>query len=278
MLKMEGMGLMAIMEKKSSSDLLLDKLVDLHCHILPEIDDGSPNMEVSVELARKAVANGVTHILATPHHLDRNYINHASDVIKKTELFQNRIDSEKIPLKIFPGQEVHLRGDLIYKLDDILGVDGGKKYILLEFPHVGVPNYSKKIIFELLKRGVTPIIVHPERNREIQKNINILFDLISSGALAQVTATSYMGGFGEKVSSISKKMIEHGLVQVVASDAHALDGREFVLGEALRKISKDFGIEKARKFELNAERLINGQIIDPFNYTSIKKHLFFFRR
>ena len=87
-----------------------EKIVDLHCHILPGIDDGSPDLDHSLQLAQEAVADGVTHILATPHHLDRNYTNHAQDVIRVADEFQAELDKRGIDLTVFPSQEVHING------------------------------------------------------------------------------------------------------------------------------------------------------------------------
>lgn len=248
-----------------------DKIVDLHCHILPGIDDGSPDMETSLKLAEKAVADGVTHVLATPHHLDNKYVNHREDVIKATEIFQQELDSSAIPLMVFPGQEVHINGDLPQQYADLLGADADKHYIMLELPHSNVPVYSKRMIFELQKLGVTPIIVHPERNKEIQSNLDILYEFAQKGVLTQITATSYVGGFGDKVADISKKMVENKLVQLVASDAHALKGRDFVLHEALDGIENDFGPDVASEFEKNAENILSGNSVVAKGYQQIKK-------
>lgn len=255
-----------------------EKMVDLHCHILPGIDDGSPNLESSLQLANDAVHDGVTHILATPHHLDNDYVNHARDVIQVADMFQAELDSRKIPLTVFPSQEVHINGNLVAHYDDLLGIDETKKYMLLEFPHGEVPHYADRLIFDLKKQGTTPVIVHPERNKGIQNDLNLLYGFIKNGALAQVTATSYVGGFGEHVAKISHQLVENNLVQIVASDAHALKGRKFVLGEALDKIAQDFGEEKATEFETNAENLINGEYVVAHDYSPIikKKRFLFF--
>lgn len=253
-----------------------EKIVDLHCHILPKIDDGSPNLESSLMLAKQAVNDGVTHILCTPHHLDNEYVNHKDDVIKITNEFQKELTANQIPLHVFPGQEVHINGDLVSKYDDLLGIDANKRYMLLEFPHGNVPEYAEQMIFKLKKLGTTPVIVHPERNSEIQSDLGLLYNFIEKGALAQVTATSYIGGFGEKVAKISKQMLEHNLVQIVASDAHTLKGRKFVLHEALNQIADDFGENKAIQFEKNAENLINGERVVAHDYSPIKKKKRFF--
>lgn len=245
-----------------------EKIVDIHCHILPNLDDGSPSLEKSLELAQNAVNDGVTHILATPHHLDKQYVNHAQDVLKATEDFQKQLDANNIALTVFAGQEVHINGDLDQRMDDLLGVDEDKNYILLEFPHDSVPAYAKRLIFNLQSIGVTPIIVHPERNHDFQNDMNLLYDFIKNGALAQVTATSYIGGFGEKVADISYQLVKHNLVQMVASDAHAMKGRRFVMHEALDAIAKDFGEQKALLFEQNAEDLLNGQRVIARGYSA----------
>lgn len=248
-----------------------EKIVDLHCHILPGVDDGSPDLGHSLNLAKDAVKDGVTHILATPHHLDNEYVNHAQDIVKAAADFQEQLDANGINLRVFPGQEVHINGDLPQKYDDLLGIDANKHYMLLEFPHGNVPGYAKRLIFDLKKQGITPVICHPERNHEIQENLDLLYDFISDGALAQITATSYVGGFGSHVAEISKKLVEHNLVQIVASDAHTLKGRKFVLSEALNQIAEDFGEKKAMQFEKNAEALINGQRVSAGEISKVKK-------
>lgn len=253
-----------------------EKIVDLHCHILPGVDDGSPDLEHSLNLAKDAVKDGVTHILATPHHLDNEYVNHAQDIVKAAADFQEQLDANGINLRVFPGQEVHINGDLPQKYDDLLGIDSNKHYMLLEFPHGNVPGYAKRLIFDLKKQGITPVICHPERNHEIQENLDLLYDFISDGALAQITATSYVGGFGSHVAEISKKLVEHNLVQIVASDAHTLKGRKFVLSEALNQIAEDFGEKKAMQFEKNAEALINGQRVSAGEISKVKKKKRFF--
>lgn len=255
------------------------KIVDLHCHLLPGIDDGSPDLEHSLGLANDAIKEGITHILATPHHLDGDYVNHRSDVIKHVTEFQHELDIRKMPLTIFPGQEVHINGALVERYDDLLGIDEGKKYMLIEFPHGSVPAYAKRLFFELRKAGTTPVIVHPERNHEIQNDLNILYDFISDGALSQLTATSYVGGFGDKVKEISDQLVEHGLVQLFASDAHALKGRKFALYEAFKELQTNMGQDKVDEFEQNAEDLLNGLPVMARGYSRIekkKKHFFFF--
>ena len=138
-------------------------MVDLHCHLLPGIDDGSKNMEISLRLAREAVENGVTHALLTPHHMNGRYVNHKQDVIKLTNDFREQLKAHQIPLTVFPGQEVRINGQLIDALDhdDILFADEDNRYLMLEFPDDDVPHYTNQMIFELQQRGIVPVLFTP---------------------------------------------------------------------------------------------------------------------
>ena len=253
-------------------------LVDIHCHLLPGIDDGSKNMETSLKLAREAVEDGVTHALMTPHTLNGQYLNHKKDVIKLTEQCQKRLKDENIPLTVFPSQEVRLSGGLIQALDDddILFCDEAGSYMLLEFPSEDVPHYSKNMIFELRKRGITPIIVHPERNNRILKEPTLLQDFIEQGCLVQITASSYMGTFGKEIEKLSKRFIEAGQCACFASDAHDLPNRQYQYSEALQKLDEEFGKEKVEAFKNNARAIINGDYVQ-LNWKPLKKRKNIFR-
>ncbi|MGN1407415.1 tyrosine-protein phosphatase, partial [Lactobacillus sp.] len=167
-------------------------VVDLHCHILPGIDDGSKDWETSLKLAQDAVNDGITHALCTPHTLNGRFLNHKADVIKLTEEFQEKIDQAGIPLTVFPGHEVRLSGGLLDALDkdDILFCDEDGQYMLLELPSNEVPHYTKNMVFQLMQRGITPIIVHPERNNEILEEPTKLQEFLEMGVLVQITASS----------------------------------------------------------------------------------------
>jgi len=252
-------------------------LVDLHCHILPGIDDGSPSLTASIELAQASVADGVKYILATPHHMNRNYVNHRENVVGTVAVFQHELDLRHIDLKVFPGQEVHLTRRLLEHLDDFLGIDSAMHYILLELPHDMVPSYSDEVIYELACQGITAIIAHPERNAQILVQPEKLHSLIQQGCLAQVTATSLVGAFGKQVQRMAKEFVKCGLVQVVASDAHALPNREFVLSAAYNILSEISG-DYSEIFKTNARHILNGESVDiekiDFPHKPHEFHLF----
>lgn len=248
-------------------------MVDLHCHLLPGIDDGSKNMETSLRLAREATENGITHALLTPHHMNGRYVNHKKDVIKLTKEFQQQLNNNNIPLTVFPGQEVRINGQLIDALDkdDILFADEGNRYLMLEFPDDDVPYYTTQMIFELQQRGIIPVIVHPERNTKIMKHPELLYELLEKGCLSQITASSYVGTFGKKVEEFSRKLIENGQGYLFASDAHDLPGRKYEMQQGFDKLSQEFGKDLAKQYENNARTIINGENISTNTIRELKK-------
>lgn len=252
-------------------------MIDIHSHLLPGIDDGSENLNVSLQMARDAVADGVTHALMTPHHMNGRYVNHASDVIKLTADFQTELNNANIPLTVFPSQEVRINGDLLSALDDgdILTTDEQGTYILIEFPSDDVPAFTMDMLFQIQQRGLVPIIVHPERNMRLMKEPQLLNDMVSRGAYAQVTASSYVGTFGKAVTAFSEDIIANGLAHLFASDAHHIPGRKYNMRAAFDKLTKQYGQSMVNEFDNNARALVNGEPLVRWHETPIKKKVFF---
>ncbi|MFD2390050.1 tyrosine-protein phosphatase [Enterococcus gallinarum] len=251
-------------------------MIDLHCHILPGIDDGAETMEASIAMAEKAISQGITHILCTPHHNNGKYHNPKSDVISLVSSLQSELDQRNLPLTVLEGQEVRITGDLIEDIrnDEILFTDLDDTYILIEFPTMEVPTYSEQVFFELKSLGKTPVIVHPERNAYFRKDPNNLLPFLEMGCLAQLTAPSYLGVFGKDIQKTAKIMVEYNLVQMVASDAHGVKKRTFYMKEAYEQIAKDFDPSKVALMKQVAKDLINGDQIDYPDFIEIKKKKF----
>lgn len=248
-------------------------MVDLHCHLLPGIDDGSKSMAISLRLAKEATENGVTHALLTPHHMNGRYVNHKKDVLRLTQEFQQQLKDHQIPLTVFPGQEVRINGQLIQALDndDILFADENNRYLMLEFPDDDVPHYTNQMVFELQQRGITPVIVHPERNTKIMAHPELLYQLLEKECLSQITVSSYVGTFGKKVEDFSRQLIENGQGYVFASDAHDLPGRKYEMRQAFDKLRQEFGNELADQYARNARAIINGDNVPLNTIQPLKK-------
>lgn len=256
-------------------------MIDLHCHILPGVDDGSPDLETSIGLAKVAVSQGITHMLLTPHHMDGVYFNAKNSVIERTNAFQIALKANDVPLTVFPGQEVHITGELLKAIeqDQILFADVSNRYLILELPHNEVPEYTSKLLFNLQSLGITPVLVHPERNQGFMADPSKLYDFVSQGCVTQLTASSYVGVFGEHVQKFTEQIIEAGLGFVFASDAHNFKGRNFKMAQAFEKLEKQKGVRFAEIYKENAKSIINGDdvILGEIHHIHEKKRKKFWR-
>ena len=250
-------------------------MIDLHCHILPGLDDGAQNVEDSLEMAKKAVASGITHILCTPHR-NGKYRNDKRTIMEAVSNLQAILDKEGIPLTLFEGQEVRISGDLIqeYEANLLLGTDTEDHYMLIEFPTQEVPLYTEPLFADMLAKGITPVIVHPERNSVFIEDPNKLIPFIEMGVLIQMTAPSYVGVFGKKIQRVSEQMLKHQMIHMIASDAHNLRTRDFYLKEAFDKLAKEFGQERVNEFQQVAKALVNGDSVQIPACQEIKKKKF----
>ena len=258
-------------------------MIDLHCHLLPGIDDGARTLEDSLAMAELAIAEGITHILVTPHHKNGNYENVKTVIEKKTAELQAEFDKRDIALTLFPGQEVRLNGELLTDVynDEILFADLDNQYLLIEFPTLSIPHYAESLFFQLHQKGITPVIVHPERNQAVIADPNTLLPFIERGALAQLTASSYVGIFGKEIAELSSRLIEANLVHIIASDAHNTRGRSFHMREAFVKLEAEFGGERVLDFQQNAKDMINGDVVQteaPMAVLNRQKKFGFFKK
>ena len=251
-------------------------MIDLHCHILPGIDDGAENLEASIAMAEKAIDQGITHILCTPHHNNGKYTNPKSEILNQVANLQAELDKRNLPLTLFEGQEVRITGTLMdeIKAGRILFTDVEDTYILIEFPTLDIPAYTEQLFFELRAIQKIPIIVHPERNAKFREDPNLLIPFLEMGCLAQLTAPSYVGVFGKSIQKTAKLMVEHNLVQMVASDAHGVHKRNFYLKEAYKKIQKDFGKEVVAEMQQVAKDVANGDSVHYPSHSELKTKKF----
>jgi protein-tyrosine phosphatase len=251
-------------------------MIDLHCHILPGVDDGAHSLSDSLNMARKAVEQGIHTIVATPHHRNNRFENRKPSIIDRVEELNTILIEEKIDVKILPGQEVRLHGEILegYKAGEILPVNH-TPYVLVEFPSNHVPRYAEKLFYDLQMNGLIPVIVHPERNQEIIERSDLLYQLVKKGALTQITAASINGDFGKKIKNFSLQLVEANLTHFIASDAHNVTNRSFKMSEAYDLIEKKYGIEMVYYFEENAATLIEGKHVYKEDPEPIKRKKLF---
>ncbi|WP_391116767.1 tyrosine-protein phosphatase [Psychrobacillus sp. L3] len=247
-------------------------LVDIHNHILPGLDDGAQSMEEAILLATNAVANGVTHIIATPHHLNRKYTNSSAEVKEAVANLYRELFRENIPVKILPGQEIHLTANILDELDNnLLTLANSGKYILIELPNNHIPTNTLEVFYQIQLKGYIPIIAHPERNSVLRRNKQLLYEFVSKGALIQITASSLIGVNGRSLKKYTKVLIKHNLVHFISSDAHHYLERPFLLKKAYQYITKKFSKSHVTYYCENANHVIFGTEFQPLPPICFKK-------
>ncbi len=220
-----------------------DSMIDLHCHILPGLDDGAQTMEEALDLARVAAADGIRTIAATPHADLWGSNPDEDDLENRVAQLQTALDDRAIPVRIVPGLENHLDPDLLS--GGIVAINH-TRYVLVELPFEELPFYAESALFGLQLKGYVPILAHPERNAVLRSDPEALRRLVERGILAQLTAASLMGVFGKKTREASETYLRQGLVHVLSTDSHsAIGGRRPVLSDALNVASRLIGPERA---------------------------------
>lgn len=195
-------------------------MIDLHCHLLPGIDDGPPTLEAALDEARVHVAAGVRDVVCTPH-VSHGHRNTAAQIGEATVALQSALDEAGIALRVLPGAEVSLSRAIELDDTELAALHlAGSEWLLLE-PPLGseVPRLAQ-MVAGIQSRGHRVLVAHPERCSAFHRDPKLLGELVRAGATAQVTAGSLSGQFGNTVKKVATGMVEADLIHVVASDAH----------------------------------------------------------
>jgi protein-tyrosine phosphatase len=235
-------------------------MVDIHCHILPNVDDGSRSWDMTEEMCRIAADDGIRHIVATPH------CNH------KFGYDRQRYQDMLGQLREASGGRVEfsLGCDFHFSYENITDAIehpkrytiNGMRYLLIEFSNYGIPPNANDHIFLLTSKGMVPIITHPERNPLLARRPESVLELVNAGALVQVTANAITGFWGTQAKSVAEWLLQRGAVHVVASDAHDAFRRMPVLSEARAAVAKLVGEDIANDLVVNNPRaIVDGQAL-----------------
>ena len=232
-------------------------MIDLHSHILPGIDDGASDLNVSLEMARIAVANGVTVQACTPHILPGVYNNFGSQIRLATLELQRHLDERGIPLRLVTGADAHVVPNMAGGLDSgaILSL-ADTRYVLVEPPHHVAPPRLEYFFFDLLAAGYVPILTHPERLSWIETHYAKFVQLFRAGVWMQVTSASLTGAFGRRPRYWAERMLSEALVQILATDAHGARRRPPDLAEGRAAAAKWLGEEEAEQLVSTRPRAI----------------------
>lgn len=246
-------------------------IIDIHSHILPNVDDGSIDMDMSISMAKSYIENGIKKVIATPHYIYGsmdNSLNNNKIVLNK---LNKRLFEEALDLEVFLGSEIYVSMDTV---DDIsnekVSTLNNSRYVLLELAMHDIPMYMESLLYELQLKDYVPIIAHPERNAKIIDDPNILYDYIDNGSLAQINLPSLEGRYGRQVKATANILLEHNMIHFIGSDAHSNGERSPNVRKGLDILKEKLG---PREFEdityNNPESVLKDKAIerqDPIIY------------
>lgn len=213
--------------------------VDIHCHLLPGIDDGAADWETTLCMARMAVADGTETIIVTPHQLGNFAHNHGDDIRARTRELQQVLAQHAIPLEVLAGGDVRIEDRLAEQLigGAVMSLADRRRHVLLELPHeLYFP--LEGLLAELAREGMTGILSHPERNQGLLGDRGLLPGLVDAGCLMQITAGSLLGTFGAQSRRLAEWMLAEGLVHFVATDAHGTRSRRPLMRRAYDRVAE----------------------------------------
>src|SRR5262245_2925682 len=251
-------------------------MIDIHSHIMPEIDDGARNLKEALEMAWIAADDGIEYMVATPHMY--NGLSHnppPSEILSRVAALNVTVGKD---LKILPGNEVHISHDIVDQAkNNLVTKINQRNYMLVEFPQLTIPVGADRLFYKLQLEGVRPILVHPERNGQIQNHPASVARFIEQGVLIQITAMSVTGEFGVAAKKCAEVLLRHNCVHFLATDAHRTTSRPPILSKGRDAAAAIIGGEAAKALvEANPRAVINGEPFKipepvPFGHSKDKR-------
>lgn len=255
-------------------------MIDIHSHIINEIDDGSRSLDESINILKKAYNNGVTDIVFTPHYIEGSTYKANNDIKrKKLEIIKEEIKKLNINVNLYSGNEVMITPDMIKLIEnDEISVINNTKYILFELPMNDSPNYLEDLIFRLKSAGYTPIIAHPERYMQIKEDYTKALKWVELGALLQSNLGSLYGRYGKESKNTIHKLLSCHAISFLSSDIHhdnqsMYDRISELKGELIKKYGATYTSELLHD---NAFKVLNNSSIEV-EVIKPKKSIFFWK-
>jgi len=252
--------------RRTTSDIGGRVMIDINCHILPNLDDGPVTLKESIAMCRIAQQDGIEKIVATPHIRGSATDPNTSDIIAQTDALKAVIHQEGLSLEIIPATSIRLEPSLLERVvsRDLLMIGGSVDYCLFELPSDLVPASAERWLYKLMLKGIIPIIAHPERNLEIQRDLAKLYKFVEMGVLTQVSSLSLTGGFGKTVEQTAKEMLECRLAHLIATAAHSTNRRPPILSDALEVAAALIGKERAEAMVTTLPtQILAGELVEP---------------
>ncbi len=257
------------------------RFVDIHSHIIAEIDDGATSLADSLMMIKQAFESGTRYIVATPHVIWHEHQPQWSDICDKCQKLNELLNSEGMDITVVPGAEVALAPELLDKIKPGEYCLNHGKYMLVELPMLQMPQYAEAVIFGLQTKGIRPIMAHPERYPDVIKNPELVLEWLHKGLLLQVNSKSITGLFGPEVQKCVLALLHNRVVSFVASDAHSPGGRNTKLSGAYELVAEQYGADYAEQiFVTNPHAVLdskNVSVVKPESFIAPRKRSFFAR-
>jgi protein-tyrosine phosphatase len=250
-------------------------MIDFHIHILPGLDDGASYWEETMSMAKAAVTDGTTAVVATPHYIGMHYHNTKEKVNRVITQFREFLAKAELPLEVYSASEVQLAPEIPQLLaEGVLPTVNDTNYLLVELPFGEHLANSEPVLAKLREMGLTPILAHPERHREIRENPQWLTTFIHDGGVAQVNTASLNGDHGKDVQGFANQLVQGRLVHLVGSDSHGLLQRKPGLSKGLEKILQLAGEEWA-DFMVHKcpQQILAGKPVGELSFPSQQQNL-----
>ena len=235
-------------------------MIDFHSHILPNIDDGSRNLEQSIEIVNEAKNAGFTKIISTSHYLEDYYECEEQERAKLLKQLQDNVQG----IELYLGNEIYITDNMIQLIKDKkASTINNSRYVLFEFPLSTKAMNDKEVIYRLIEQGYVPVVAHPERYKNVQEDPKYIEDLAEMGALFQANYGSIIGMYGDKAKKTLKYLLKNGLICFFGSDVHRPEQVYDKMPKILKKLRKILSEEELEQLTtINPQKALNNETIE----------------
>ena len=239
-------------------------MIDFHTHILPNIDDGSRSIEETFNLIKEAKNVGFEAIISTSHYMEKYYETNAPEREVWINAIYENLQAKNIDINLYLGNEIYLSENIIKLLEEgKASTINDTSYVLFEMPLNAEPMNLYDVIYEMMQYKLVPILAHPERYSFVQKEPELIYDLIEKGVLMQANFGSILGIYGEKTQIIIRKFLESNMIHFLGTDVHRQNSIYPRVPEALEEITKIIGNEKMKELtEINPRLVLHNKKIE----------------
>ena len=251
-------------------------MIDIHSHIVFEVDDGAKTIDQSIEMIKEAKDAGFEKIIVTPHYMENYYEKNRNEIESKVSEIKDKLMDINCRIPIYIGNEIYITENIIKLLENQKASSiNDKQYVLFELPLNAEAMNLNRVVYLLLENGKIPILAHPERYPFVQKDVNSLIQLIESGVLMQSNYGSIIGQYGKNAENTVKEMLKHNMVHMLGSDAHRDQTIYLQIEKCMKKIEKIVGEEELENItNLNIQKVLDGEKIEVKNPQYVKENFF----